>query len=147
MKLFFKSLLVSLLCILASTVNAQTERFGDYVVYYSVVNSTFVTPEIADQYGITRGDRNAFLNISVQKSVEEGLDEPVTAVITGVKQNMLQQQDAIEFREVTEGTAIYYIGEFRFSNAEPVLFRLEITPEGESRPFELEWNTRVYINN
>lgn len=126
---------------------AQFESFGDYSVYYSVVNSTFVTPDIAASYGITRGERYAFLNISVQQKTAAGSTMPMHASVTGTKRNLLQQSTTIDFREVQEGPAIYYIGEFEFTNAEPVVFKLEILPEGASTPHTLEWDTRVYINN
>ena len=101
-------ILLSLICLLPLTARAQVENFGDYTVYYSVVNSTFVTPEIAQQYGITRGQRNAFLNISVQKKTATGSTVPVNALVTGQKRNLLQQSSAIVFSEVTEGTAIKF---------------------------------------
>lgn len=124
-----------------------TEEFGDYRVHYNVVNSTFLKPDIAEQYGITRGSRSAFINVSVQKLQSGGSPEPVTAVISGTKENLMQQNEAISFNEVREGNAIYYIGEFEFSNAEPVFFRLDVQPEGRGPEYSVQWDTRVYINN
>lgn len=125
---------------------ADIAEFGDYTVFYNTVNSTFLTPDIAEQYGITRGDRQAFLNISVQKKANQGSMEAVTATIRGNKSNLMQQAQDIEFIEVKEGPAIYYLGEFEFSNAEPVVFELHIQPEGRGPEYELSWDTRVYIN-
>ena len=135
-----------LLGLLPLHANAQIEHFGDYTVYYSVVNSTFISPEIAAQYGITRGERVAFLNISVQKK-DEGLGKPVHATLSGFRKNLLQQTATIEFQEIQEGAAIYYIGEFGFSNAELVTFEVEIQPEDSVLSYTLKWDGRVYINN
>lgn len=126
---------------------SETAEFGDYRVHYNVVNSTFLKPDIAEQYGITRGPRSAFVNVSVQKIQPGGSPEPVTAVISGEKGNLMQQNVSISFNEIREGSAIYYIGEFEFSNAEPVFFRLSVQPEGRGPEYSLEWDTRVYINN
>ena len=37
-----------------------------------------------------------------------------TATLNGVKHNLLQQSEPIEFKLVREGEAIYYIGQFDF---------------------------------
>lgn len=147
MKHLLQTSFLLLACLLAKQALAETAEFGDYTVFYSTVNSTFLTPEIADQYGITRSNRNAFLNISVQKALPDGGMEAVTATIRGNKSNLMQQSQEITFNEVKEGPAIYYIGEFDFSNAEPVVFKLHIQPEGRSPEYELNWDTRVYSNH
>lgn len=139
--------LMACLLLLSSPTFSQSADFGDYRVLYTVVNSTFLKPDIAEQYGITRGPRTAFLNVAVQKVRGDASPEAVTAVIQGERRNLMQQNDRIDFKEVQEGSAIYYIGEFEFSNAEPVIFRLDIQPEGRGPSYPLQWDTRVYINN
>jgi hypothetical protein len=115
-------------------------------VHYQAVNSTFLTPEIAEQYGIVRSENGAFLNVAVLRNESDGSTTPVTATINGVKHNLLQQSEALEFREVREGEAIYYIGQFKFSNAEIVRFTLEVSPEGNEPGHTIEWNTQLYQN-
>ena len=141
----FRSIIL-LLCLAAAAAQAEQKEFGAYVVHYSAVNSTFLTPDIAQRYGIVRGARNGFLNIAVQEKPAAGAPGAVTAVISGTKWNLLQESQAIDFVEVREGEAIYYIGQFEFSNAEPVRFELQIQPEGEGPSYPLEWDTRLYIN-
>ena len=125
---------------------ADSQSFGEYTVHYIAVNSTFITPEIADQYGIVRGKRNAFLNISVLHNNEDGSTTPVTATVQGGKSNLMQQSSDIAFREIREGKAIYYIGEFDFSNAELLRFRLSVQPEAKGPQHELEWSTQLYAD-
>ena len=45
----------------------QSETFGPYELHYSVVNTTFLNPRIAEAYGITRGEKRAFLNLAVRE--------------------------------------------------------------------------------
>jgi hypothetical protein len=138
------ALLGLFLLLQAATLRAESLDFGDYTVHYIAVNSTFIEPDIALQYGIERNRRSAFLNISVLKRNADGSTTPVTAVVTGGKQNLMQQQGEISFKEVREGQAIYYIGQFEFSNAELLRFRLQLQPEGRGPAQALEWTTTLY---
>ena len=120
----------------------QSQTFGDYTVHYIAVNSTFISPEIADRYGIVRSARNAFLNISVIKNTGRA----VSARVTGEKANFLSQNSMINFIEVKEGDAIYYIGQFEFSNAENLRFNIEVQPENSGPVYPLSWTEKLYIN-
>ncbi len=139
-----KFLLWALLVLDAATLQAEEQTFGDYTVHYQAVNSTFLTPDIADQYGIVRSERRAFLNIAVLRNEDDGSTTPVTATLNGIKHNLLQQSQAIEFKQVREGEAIYYIGQFDFSNAEILRFTVEVQAEGHEPGTTLEWNTQLY---
>jgi hypothetical protein len=141
-----KRLLGAALTLLSAFAVAEEQTFGNYTVHYQAVNSTFLRPEIAEQYGIVRSERRAFLNVAVLRNEEGGKTTPVTATVNGVKHNLLQQADAIEFVLVREGTAIYYIGQFDFSDREILRFTLELAPEGREPAHKLEWSTQLYRN-
>lgn len=134
----------SFFCCIA--VAEQSQSFGNYTVHYIAVNSTFLNPEIARQYGIVRANRRAFLNISILKNEADGGTTAVSANLSGQKKNLLQQSEDINFKEIREGDAIYYIGEFVFSNAEQLRFELEIQPEAQDSTYSLNWDIRLYIN-
>ncbi len=138
--------LLLLLAMAVPAAYAEEQTFGDYTVYYQAVNSTFLTPDIAQQYGIVRGERRAFLNIAVVRNESGGSTTPVTATLNGIKHNLLQQSEPIEFKLVREGEAIYYIGQFDFTNAEIVRFTLEVGPEGQEPSHTIEWSTQLYVN-
>ncbi|MGY8789936.1 MAG: DUF4426 domain-containing protein [Pseudomonadales bacterium] len=144
MKRIFIWLLFPVLVQAASeTISDET---GEYTVYYQAVNSTFITPDIAEQYGIVRSDRRAFLNISVIKNEVDGTAPAVPANISGGKRNLLGQTGNIKFLEIREATAIYYIGEFDFSNAERVRFSVDVQPENSGTSHEVRWESRMYNN-
>lgn len=124
----------------------QSRDFGAYTVHYIAVNSTYLNPTIAARYDIERSERTAFLNISILKNLPDGKTLAVPAEISGLKKNLLQQSAAIDFIEIKEGAAIYYIGLFEFSNAELLKFELEILPQGVNRSFDLKWDTRLYAD-
>jgi hypothetical protein len=136
-----------ILCVLlwlgASDALAESKNLGSYTVHYSAVNSTFLTPEIAAQYHIVRSQRHAFLNIAVLRN-NGGSGTPVAAKLSGGRTNLMQQTGAIDFHEIHEGDSIYYIGEFDFSNAETLRFKLDVQPEGIGESYRVEWTTRLY---
>ena len=59
--------LISLLVLSAPALGQQSEKFGDLELHYSVVNTTFLSAEIAELYGITRGKQRAILNLALRK--------------------------------------------------------------------------------
>ena len=68
----------------------------------------------------------------------------VTAAVSGGKRNLLGQVGDIDFREIREENAIYYIGEFEYSNAEIVRFTIDVQPEMTGQSHEIRWETRMY---
>jgi hypothetical protein len=142
---------LSLICLaglllagMPSLASAESQTIGDYTVHYQAVNSTFLTPEIAGQYGITRSERRAFLNIAVLRNHTDGTTTPVAATVTGGKQNLMQQAGNIDFEEIREGESIYYIGQFDFSNAETLRFAIDVQPEAKGTTHRIEWTTQLY---
>lgn len=148
MTLLQRFLLLCALALPAAASHADEQTFGDsfrnYTVHYIAVNSTFLTPEIAAQYGIARAERRAFLNISILRNEANGSTTPVTAVLSGGKSNLMQQSADIAFTEIREGDSIYYIGQFDFSNAELLRFTVEVQPEGLGPAHEIKWETQLY---
>jgi len=135
-----------MLSLLPVFAQAESDTFGIYTVHYQAVNSTFLDADIAEQYGIVRSDRRAFLNISVIKAENDGRTLAVPAQVSGGKRNLLGQTGSIDFREIREGSAIYYIGEFDYSNAERVRFSIEVQPEMTGEAHEIRWETQIYNN-
>jgi hypothetical protein len=141
----YMGLLVALCALVfGSSAHAESQVFGNYTVHYIAVSTTFLTPDIAEQYNIVRSNRRAFLNIAVIRNNADGSTTPVTAVVTGTKSNLLQQSSAITFEEIHEGAAVYYIGQFDFSNAEIIRLSVEVQPEMQGQIHEIEWNTQLY---
>ena len=122
----------------------QSERFGPYELHYSVVNSTFIQPDVAARYGITRGKQRAFLNLAVREHVGD-TTEPRAMTIEGRTWDLIQNQ-FLEFREIREGPAIYYIAEFKFINEEWRFFEFDFAPEGSSRSYRFKFRHQLYEN-
>lgn len=117
----------------------QMRRFGDWALHYVVVPSTFPNATIASSYGIVRARNRSFVNLSVL----DGNDAPQTAQVDGTLKNLLGQTQALEFREIREGTAVYYIAEF--AHEDQAVMRFSITVRATDRaPMVLEFQQKVH---
>ena len=121
-------------------------RFGDYVVHYNAFRSDTLSPEIAKAYDLTRRNNRLILNIAVLKKVMDTTGTPTPATVEGHASNLTGQLKNLEFREIREGTAIYYLAESKFTDGEFLKFELRITPEGETMPARLKFDKRFFTN-
>lgn len=136
-------------CFLLLCGQAQAEQkkdFGRYEVHYNAFNSTFLTPEVARQYGVVRSKAIGVINISVLRKPDtpDGLAEPVSAQVEGKVVNDVQQEIALPFRRITEGKAVYFISEFQFSQSELLTFKISAWPSGETAPLQLRFAQELY---
>ena len=145
LSLFIKSLfMLALLGISASATAENSRVFGDYVVHYNAFRSDTLSPEIAKAYELTRRNNRIIVNITVLKKVMGTTGKPVSATIAGNASNLTGQLKTLEFREIKEDTAIYYIAELKVSDGEFLKFKLNITPEGEEGPARLQFSKRFF---
>jgi hypothetical protein len=122
-------LTLSLSLLTAAALAEQKQRLGPFDVHYVVVRSTFFSEAIAEKYGIVRGRDRALMNLSILED-----DKPVAVELTGQVTNLLEQRTDLDFREVREGSAIYYLAEMRYTDRETLRFRVAITtPDGIER--------------
>ncbi len=117
----------------------QMEQFGDWQIHYVVFPSSFLTPAIANNYGITRAKNIGIVNISVLD--QDGNGAP--ASVSGHATNLLGQMSQLDFREVREGPAVYYLAEIRHTDQEVVRFSFAITPPGAAT-FDLKFQKKLY---
>ena len=137
---------LALLMLFASAASAQqSEMFGPYELHYSVVNTTFLEPEVAATYGITRGKKRAILNLAVREKNEDGTDTARNMLLKGRTWDLIQNQ-FLEFQEIREGSAIYYIAEFKFINEEWRFFEVDFRPEGADQTYTFKLKHQLYIN-
>jgi hypothetical protein len=144
-----RSLVLLLLTLVtAGAAQAQlSERFGPYELHYSVVNTTFIEPAVASEYGITRGERRAIINLSLREHLADGSTEARTMDLSGSSRDLTARSIPFEFIEVREGPAIYYIGEFKFINREYRFFDIDFAASGDSERYEFSFKQQMYIND
>ncbi|GHE77020.1 DUF4426 domain-containing protein [Thalassotalea profundi] len=119
------------------------QKLGNMNVHYIAISATFLTPEIATAYNIERSRFNGLVNISVMDNTVEG-NPAKTVSITGTAKNLTGQKKDLEFTEVKEGDAIYYLGQVNYRNDETIIFDLSITDGKETQT--LKFSQKFYVD-
>ena len=123
----------------------QAEDFGRYTVHYNALQTSQLTPQVAQAYGIQRSSSRALLNITVMVADDDGVSMAVPANVTASARNLTGQLRDIELREISEGDeAIYYIGVFRVNNMETFDFHVKVTPQGSKETLDLNFRQQFY---
>jgi hypothetical protein len=132
----FKSIAMMLLFVFsASSLAEQKVNLGNWEVHYMVVNSTFLTPQVAKAYSIKRSGYNAMVNISV---LDKTTKQAQSVAIMGEARNLLGTQKKLAFKEVKEGEAIYYLAELAFRDQEQYRFEITIVNGNETQTLKFE---------
>ena len=146
---YFKPLLrtnlfCSLLALLFLTTSVQAEQkkqLGNWDVHYIALNSTFLTPEVAKNYGIVRSRFNALLNISV---LDRKNKTAQNVVLSGTAKNLLGVVKELNFKQVQEGQSIYYLATLSFSDLEQYRFTINIS-DGQTQK-DLKFQHKFYAD-
>ncbi len=141
----FISFLFCVLIPLSVSAENSTQIPG-YAIHHNAIPTAILTPNIARDYGIVRSKYRGLLNISVIQSIAGSTGKPVEADISANWRNLMGKIQSIKLRKVTEGPAIYYIGEFPIVNGEPLHFLLEVKPSGESKYYKTQLSQEFYID-
>lgn len=99
----------------------RKEVFGDVTVHYNTFNSTFLTPEIAKAAELIRSKNQGVINVSV---IKDG--KPLIANVTGTVKDLTSQSVPLNFRQVTEQGAIYYIAQYPVEQQETRTFEIKV---------------------
>ncbi|KAB0486287.1 protein of unknown function [Pseudomonas reinekei] len=127
--LFLLTACLSVTAVAADAIKGERkETFGDVTVHYNTFNSTFLTPDIAKSAELIRSKHQGVINISV---IKDG--KPLIAQVSGTVKDLTSQSVPLNFKQVTEQGAIYYIAQY------PV-------PQQETRTFEIKVQTGDKIN-
>ncbi|WDE10671.1 DUF4426 domain-containing protein [Thalassomonas haliotis] len=145
MNFFFRPLLCLLLgLVFASTANAENmKKIGNLDVHYMAIGATFLTPEIAKAYGIERSRYNGLVNISVLDNSQKNTPAK-TVVMMGKARNDLGQIKSLEFREVKEGMAVYYLAQIKYSHEETIHFDIDIIDGSEKH--KIKFSQKFYVD-
>jgi hypothetical protein len=127
-----------------SVLAENSEDFGDYVIHYNALATDMLPPAVARDYHITRSQNRGMLNITILKKVLGSPGQPVHARVEATAKNLAGQDRNIKMREIREGNAIYYIGEFGVANEETLKFSVHARPQGERDYLDVEFSQDFY---
>jgi len=140
-----KLVLIMLLALSVITTSSaeNMKEMGDINVHYIALGSTFLTPEIAKAYGIERSRYKGLINISVLDNTQDGKPSK-TVIINGKARNDVGQIKSLDFTEVKEGDAVYYLAQVNYTNEETIYFDINITDKGKQH--NLKFSQKFYVD-
>lgn len=124
---------------------AQAERFkafGNYEVHYNAFNSSFLPAEVAQAYSIQRSKVRGLINVAVLDRQHD--KRPTEALVQGEVKNLVGQSQSLEFQKISEGDAVYYIAQFRFTDDEILGFELRVQPDPNGEAYPLVFKQHFY---
>ncbi|BDM65281.1 outer membrane protein [Shewanella sp. NFH-SH190041] len=140
--LFALLLSAALFCIPAQA--EQKQQVGDFAIHYIALSSTFLTPNIAKTYGIKRSRYTGLVNIAVLDTAQQG-SPAVPVELSGIARNLLDTRTELDFREIREGKAIYYIAEVPYRHDEDIHFQIAVK-YGKQLNTILKFKQQFYVD-
>jgi hypothetical protein len=120
----FLSIVFSLLSVNSYAQKNTSYELDDHIIYYNVFSSTLIPSDIAKIYNLVRAKDQAYVNVAlVKKTGGNG----IAATVSGYHRNLMQQKFELDFMEIKEQTATYYLAPIRFINEE--ILHIDITVE------------------
>jgi hypothetical protein len=113
----------------APAVAQNSLRVDEFVLHWSAIPTTTLTPEIAKQAGVTRSANRLLVNVAVRRG-EPGADTAAPARVAIAMTNLAGQRELLAVREVREGDAIYYLAEATIAGEDRLTFEIEALPAG-----------------
>jgi hypothetical protein len=117
---------------------------GPYEILYSVMPTTFISEKVAASYKIVRGKDQALINVSIRK--KEGAGDVAQAGSVSGKYSDLMQSKKLQFREIREQDAIYYIAGFRHADKEMLRFDLNVVPDPGMPAQTITFTRKLFID-
>lgn len=118
----------------------QVVKYGNIEIHYNAMTTDDLQPEVAKNYHIERSHNRGLLTIAVLCKNKLGVSEPVAAALSASVVNLSSQLAGIPMREVKEGSAVYYLGEFRVTPPDTLKFSISAKPAGETRSYQAEFS-------
>jgi hypothetical protein len=132
-KRYILSLLVWI-CLVPSISAAETIQWQGFDIHYTTFSSMLIPPEVAASHNIARANNRIVTNISILKN-----GEPQTATITGRNSNLLNQLYTMQFTEVVESSAVYYLSNQLIDERDTLRFEIQISPSAIDDTYTLEF--------
>jgi hypothetical protein len=109
------------------------KEFGQYELHYNALRTDRLSADVARAYGIQRSKNRVLLNVTMlRKDADHAPRKPVEGAVKVDAYNLTGQLKDIEMRRISDGGAIYYIGEVAISGNEILVFDIKATPSNEA---------------
>lgn len=133
--------------LLASYTNAeQVIETDEYLIHYNAFNSTAIDADAAQKNQLIRSKVSAMINIAVLKKNDDGHHSAQRSINTGTVENLVGQQQVLNFVTIDEGKALYYIASFRFADEQQMKFNVSVQPDPNAEPIKLTFSQKFYVD-
>ncbi|MDP2713880.1 DUF4426 domain-containing protein [Rheinheimera sp.] len=119
----------------------QKKQLGDWDVHYIAFPAPLLTAEVAQQYQLQRSKYNGIINISV---LDKASQKAQQVAISGVAKDLQGRQRKLEFSQVTEGDAVYYLAQLPFRHEQRFSFTISIISGNRSE--QLNFDQTFYVD-
>jgi hypothetical protein len=119
----------------------QKKQLSNWDVHYIAFPAPLLTPEIAQQYKLQRSKYNGVINISV---LDKTSHQAQKVNVTGVAKDLLGRKRTLEFTEVNEGQAVYYLAQLPFQHEQRFNFAISISDGNDTQ--QLNFDQTFYVD-
>jgi hypothetical protein len=132
--------LLPLLLLQSASVNAdQFETWYGYEIHYSTFSSLIIPSQVAEAHGIVRSKNRIVTNLSIRQD-----GDSVRADVSGTRTNLLEQVTSMDFTEVVEQDAVYYLANQVINERDTIRFSINVKPEQIDKTYNLEFTRQYY---
>ena len=119
------------------------KRYEELKIFFNAFPSTFISPDIAQSKNIIRGEKNGLVNIAVTSQL--GLHPEMK--VSGIASNIFQQRQKLIFKEIREGSAVYYLATFEYDNEDFFTFNITVQSLSDAKGHGFKFQKRMYIDS
>ncbi len=124
----------------------RTRDMGRFVVHYAAMQTDALAASVARAYSIERSRNVGMLSVAVAKKQSGGKTVPVEANVTADVSDHQGNINMLAMREIRDGAAVYYIGEFQIRSRQPLHFHITVSPDGAGPPYALQFEKQFLLN-
>jgi len=129
---------------LGPTLAENATKIPGYTIHHNAITTDQLAPDVARSYGIQRSRNRGLLNVSVIKDVPGTTGTAATATVKATSRNLQGLIRELPMREVRDGTAVYYLGEFPVEHQETLSFTVQVRPQGETTSYTAELSQEFF---
>jgi hypothetical protein len=129
---------------LAPALAENSTKVPGYTIHHNAITTDQLAPDVARSYGIQRSRNRGLLNVSVIKDVPGTTGTAATATVKATSRNLQGLIRELPMREVRDGTAVYYLGEFPVEHQETLSFTVQVRPQGETTSYTAELSQEFF---
>jgi hypothetical protein len=128
--------------LVAAPLVADTTNAGQFAIYTNAFSADTLTPEIAQRIGFVRDKHRGILNVTVVEQ-RAGTSGPALVEAEIVKPE--NHKGTIAMREIKDGSAISYMGEFLLKEPASLDFEIRVRPAGAAEVRTIRMSQELFV--